>query len=96
MDCKTARHTFRVTNPQGFHMRPCATFAALASRFQAEVKVTREDRAANGKSVLDLMTLGAAQGSELIVEANGADCRQALDALIALWDTFREKSEPEA
>ena len=39
MDCQTARHILRVTNSQGFHMRPCATFAALASRYQSEIKV---------------------------------------------------------
>ena len=96
MDCQIARHTLRVTNSQGFHMRPCAAFAALAARFPGEVKVTREDRVANGKSVLDLMTLGAAQGSELTLELSGQDSRQALDGLIALWETFAEKSEPEA
>ena len=93
MDCQIARHTLRVTNSQGFHMRPCAAFAAQAARFPGEVKVVREDRAVNGKSVLDLMTLGAVQGTELTLELNGPDSRQALDGLIALWDTFAEKEE---
>ena len=42
------------------------------------------------------MTLGAAQGTELTLELTGADSKQAMDALLALWGTFAEKSEPEA
>ena len=91
MDCQTARHTLRVTNSQGFHMRPCAAFAALATRFQSDVKVTREDRVANGKSPLELMILAAPQGSELTVELTGPDSRDALTALLGLWETFAEK-----
>lgn len=73
-----------ITNPQGFHMRPMAAFAQLASRFESSVKVSREGQSVNGKSILDLMLLAAAQGSELTLEVAGADAKAALDALVNL------------
>jgi phosphotransferase system HPr (HPr) family protein len=73
-----------VTNPQGFHMRPMAAFAQLAARFESSVKVSREGQSVNGKSILDLMLLAAAQGTELTLEVAGPDAEAALDALVAL------------
>ena len=51
-----------ISNPQGFHMRPMAAFAQLASRFDSSVKVSREGQSVNGKSILDLMLLAADRG----------------------------------
>jgi phosphocarrier protein HPr len=73
-----------ITNPQGFHMRPMAAFAQLASRFKSSVKVSREGQSVNGKSILDLMLLAATQGTELTLEVAGPDAQDALDALVKL------------
>jgi phosphotransferase system HPr (HPr) family protein len=71
-----------INNPQGLHMRPCATFSSLAWRFQSNVTVTRGDGySVNGKSPLDLMTLAALPGSELVLEVEGPDAAEALEAL---------------
>jgi phosphocarrier protein HPr len=85
-----------ITNPQGFHMRPMAAFAQLASRFQSSVKVSREGQSVNGKSILDLMLLAAAQGTELTLEIAGPDAPSALDALVNLlkMPTEEEASDP--
>jgi phosphocarrier protein len=85
-----------VTNPQGFHMRPMAAFAQLASRFESSVKVSREGQSVNGKSILDLMLLAATQGTELTIEVAGADAQAALDALVNLLNkpTEEEGTEP--
>jgi phosphocarrier protein HPr len=84
-----------ITNPQGFHMRPMAAFAQLAARFESSVKVSREGQTVNGKSILDLMLLAAAQGSELLLEVAGPDAKDALDALVALLKTPPEEDSPE-
>jgi phosphotransferase system HPr (HPr) family protein len=84
------RQTVVITNPQGFHLRPMAAFAELASRFQCNVTVSREDRRVNGKSTLDLMLLAAPPGSELVLEADGPDAAQALEALVLLLQTPTE------
>jgi phosphocarrier protein HPr len=78
------RQTVLITNPSGFHLRPMAAFAELASRFPCTVTVTRDDRRVNGKSTLDLMLLAAPPGSELIVETDGPEASEALEALVAL------------
>jgi phosphotransferase system HPr (HPr) family protein len=90
------RATVVVTNPQGFHMRPMAAFAELAARYQSDVAVRREDVRVNGKSILDLMRLAAEQGTELTVEADGADAAAALDALVALMAAPPEEDTPDA
>jgi phosphotransferase system HPr (HPr) family protein len=85
-----------INNPQGFHMRPMAAFAQLASRFESSVKVSREGQSVNGKSILDLMLLAAAQGTELTLEVAGPDARAALNALVSVLNTppEEEASEP--
>jgi len=84
-----------ITNPQGFHMRPMAAFAQLAARFESSVKVSREGQSVNGKSILDLMLLAAAQGTELTLEVSGPDAPTALDALVTLLKTPTEEDSPE-
>lgn len=75
------QRTVCVANPQGLHMRPSAAFVELAGRFQSNVTVTHEGRSVNGKSLWDLLLLAAMPGSELTLEADGPDAKQALDAL---------------
>jgi phosphotransferase system HPr (HPr) family protein len=84
MNGETLERRVTITNPQGFHMRPATAFAQLASQFQSSVWVTRGDRRINGKSPLELMFLGADQGSELILEVTGSDASAALEALAEL------------
>jgi phosphocarrier protein len=90
------RKTVVITNPQGFHMRPMAAFAQLASRFDSSVKVSREGQSVNGKSILDLMLLAAAQGTELTLEVAGPDAPDALDALVNLLKAPPEEESSEA
>jgi phosphotransferase system HPr (HPr) family protein len=75
------RATVVVRNPQGLHMRPAMMFARIATRFRSTVTVRRQDRAVNGKSLLNLMTLAALPGTELIVEVSGEDAAAALPVL---------------
>lgn len=68
-------------NAQGLHARAAATFVRALSGLSADVQVCWEGRAVNGRSVLDLMTLGAPQGSVLAIEVRGVDAVAALAAL---------------
>jgi phosphotransferase system HPr (HPr) family protein len=91
MSAVSLRQTVVITNPQGFHMRPMAAFAQLASRFESGVKVSREGQTVNGKSILDLMLLAAAQGTALTLEVAGPDAEAALEALVAVLKTPTEE-----
>jgi len=84
MTGKPSQRRVTIANPQGFHLRPLRAFAELAARFQCNVTVHKEERRANGKSPWELMALFAPQGTELIIEAEGADAEAALDALVEL------------
>ena len=64
----TLQRRVTITNKQGFHMRPATVFAQLAARFQSTVTVCKGDERFNGKSPLELMIVGAEQGTELTLE----------------------------
>jgi phosphotransferase system HPr (HPr) family protein len=84
--------TVVITNPQGFHMRPATKFAETANRFRSEVKLTREGVSVNGKSPLELMAnMLSLPGTELTVEVDGPDAREALDALVAVMEAPTEE-----
>ncbi|MEM7455231.1 MAG: HPr family phosphocarrier protein [Planctomycetota bacterium] len=73
--------TVVISNPQGLHMRPAYLFAETASKFDSRIEVVKDDMRIDGKSVLSILTLGAAQGVEVIVEAEGPDADAAVQTL---------------
>jgi phosphotransferase system HPr (HPr) family protein len=75
------RATVVIRNPQGLHMRPAMMFARLATRYRSNVTVRAKDRAVNGKSLLNLMTLAALPGTEVVLEVSGEDAAAALPVL---------------
>ena len=77
------RTTVVVRNPQGLHMRPAMAFARIANRFRSAVTIRRQDKAANGRSMVQLMTLAALPGTELVLEVDGEDAAAALPVLAA-------------
>jgi phosphocarrier protein HPr len=72
---------FMIKNKFGLHARPSASFVQTASRFRSEIKVEKDGQMADGKSILDLMMLAAAQGTRITIRAEGEDARDALKAL---------------
>jgi phosphocarrier protein len=80
-----------IVNKKGLHARASRKFAELAWTFEAAIVVRKEEDSADGRSLLDLMMLGAGIGSDISVEASGPDALAALDALSALVaDKFGE------
>lgn len=73
-----------VRDEVGLHARPAALFVKEASKFKAAIIVRHGDKEANAKSILEVLSLDAAQGAELSVSADGEDAREALDSLHAL------------
>ena len=62
-------------------MRPAYLFAETAARFDSQIEVEKDDIRIDGKSVLSILTLGAAQGSEVSIQATGSDAQDAIKAL---------------
>jgi len=73
-----------VVNQLGMHARAAAKFVHLAARFDSRVRVAREGREMDGKSVMGLLLLAAARGSTMTISAEGADELAAVRALAAL------------
>lgn len=73
--------TLRIVNQAGMHARPCHAIVALALEYESELTLSCEGREVNGKSIIHLMTLGAAAGSDVQLTARGADAEALLDRL---------------
>jgi phosphocarrier protein HPr len=73
-----------VVNQLGMHARAAAKFVHLAARFQSHITVARESREMDGKSIMGLLLLAAALGSVVTISADGADEKEAVDALAEL------------
>ena len=78
-----SRHV-TIVNRRGLHARASARFVKCAERFQAEVRVIKDGQAVGGTSIMGLMTLAAAPGCTIELEAEGPEAKEALDALVEL------------
>jgi phosphocarrier protein HPr len=95
MSVQPLKHTVRITNPDGFHMRPIMAFVQLASRFESQVKVCRDDRSVDGKSAFDMMQMLSMPDTELTIEVDGPDAQGCLAALLALFADPPEADAPD-
>ncbi len=78
------RRAVRITNTRGLHARAAAKLVALAERFGAALTVSKGGEAVSACSIMGLMMLGAGKDSEIVIEAEGWDAREALDAVAGL------------
>jgi phosphocarrier protein HPr len=76
--------TVTVVNRLGMHARAAAKFVHLAAKYQARVQVARDARVMDGKSIMGILLLAAARGTAITISADGADERDAIEALAAL------------
>jgi phosphocarrier protein len=78
---------------QGLHARPADLVAREARKWQSRIELVAERQRADGKSILDLLTLAAESGTRLVVEATGPDAREAVEAIGRLFDrNFTEQT----
>ncbi len=70
-----------IANELGMHVRPASLFARTAGKFNASVMVKKGEQHVDGKSIMQLLMLGALQGTEIIVEAEGDDSDEAMAAI---------------
>jgi phosphotransferase system HPr (HPr) family protein len=73
-----------IRNTQGLHARPAELFARTAQKFKSKIELLRDTQRVDARSIMDLLTLGAAQGTELVLEADGDDAQEAVEALATL------------
>jgi phosphotransferase system HPr (HPr) family protein len=73
-----------IVNTEGLHARPADLLARTALRFQSKIEVLCRNERVDAKSTLNLLILGATQGTEITLEADGDDALEAIEALAAL------------
>lgn len=79
--------TVTVCNQLGMHARAAARFVHTASAFEARVRVGRGSRVMDGKSIMGVLLLAAARGSEIVISADGVDEAAALEVLCQLVES---------
>ncbi|MDI6732591.1 MAG: HPr family phosphocarrier protein [Planctomycetota bacterium] len=77
----------RINNKSGIHVRPAAQIAEMANKFQASIAFVKDGVEINAKSIMELLTLAAGEGTNIIIKANGPDELQAVEALESLINT---------
>src|SRR3990167_42236 len=81
---KSLERKVKITNSNGMHARPAAKFAEIANKYSSEIRVKTKNKDVDGKSVIELLTLGAESGTELLIITKGPDAAEALDAMEGL------------
>jgi phosphocarrier protein HPr len=76
-----------VVNQLGMHARAAAKFVHLATKYEAKVRVARDRREMDGKSIMGILLLAAPRGSTITISADGDDEHDALTALVALVES---------
>ena len=85
------REQVTITNKLGLHARAAAKLVHTASAFESEIYVGTNHEEVNAKSILGILTLAATKGTPLMVRADGADEKAAVEAIVALFaDKFGE------
>ncbi|TAN55553.1 MAG: HPr family phosphocarrier protein [Betaproteobacteria bacterium] len=73
-----------IVNRLGLHARAAAKLTQVASAFQSEIWLTRNERRVNAKSIMGVMMLAAGKGSMVRIDADGGDAAEAIRELLAL------------
>ena len=87
------KQEIKIINKLGLHARASSKFTQSATQFSSEVWVTRKERRVNGKSIMGLMMLAAAQGSTIELETDGSDEAAAMQALTDLINDYFGEGE---
>lgn len=83
--------TVKIQNRAGIHARPAALIAQTANKFSSEISLEKEGTTINAKSIMGIITMAAAYGTELKLTATGTDEKEAAEAIIHLFDSKFEE-----
>ena len=81
------RTTTTICNKLGLHARAAAKLVQTASSFDCEIKLVKDDKEVNGKSIMGVMMLAANLGTEITITVKGADEEKAMEALVGLFES---------
>jgi phosphocarrier protein len=79
--------SIKIRNELGLHARPAQLLVQAADQFHSEIFLSKDGVEVNGTSIMGVMMLAAAQGSTLVIRAEGSDEREAVAQLVALIES---------
>ena len=80
-----------ISNRAGIHARPAAVLVEVSKDFKSSIYIEKENTRINGKSILGIMTLCAEYGSVLKIIAQGEDEKEAVEAIVRLFESKFEE-----
>jgi phosphocarrier protein len=84
---------FEIINRLGLHARASALLVQTVNKFSAQVKLSKDGQTADGRSIMDVLTLAATQGSKIQVEAVGEDAERVVKAIEKLIEARFNENE---
>lgn len=87
------RRTVTIRNKLGLHARAAAKLVNEAGRFESSVVLKNHDKRADAKSIMGVMMLAASQGTDLELNVEGQDEKQAMEAVVSLFDNLFGEGE---
>lgn len=88
----TATRNVVVSNTQGLHIRAATAIANTVRQFHSKVELVKNQLRVEGTDVLQILSMGADSGTQLVLEATGPDAHEALAAVVRLFsDKFGEE-----
>ncbi|MGL4562120.1 MAG: HPr family phosphocarrier protein [Brevinema sp.] len=79
----------KILNRYGIHARPSSMISELAVSFKSSIIIKKDGKTANASSVMDLILLCVEPGSSILIDIDGEDEKEAMDALIELIEVRR-------
>jgi len=80
-------------NKLGLHARAASKFSSTCAKFASKIAVTKDSKVVDGKSIMSLMLLAAPVGTSLEISCNGADEKEALQAIVDLINNRFDEAE---
>lgn len=77
-------------NETGLHARPASIFVKEASKFKSDIKLFKDEKEYNAKSIMGLLSMGAAKGDKIIIQAEGEDEETAVRELVDLVNKLKD------
>jgi phosphocarrier protein HPr len=78
------KEDIKLGNETGLHARPASIFVKEASKFSSDIKVVKDGKEFNGKSIMGILSMGAGKGDILTIKAEGEDEENAVKTLVDL------------
>lgn len=82
--------TIVLKNEVGLHSRPAALFQQEVSKYKSDIKLIKNNKSYNARSILSILSMGAGKGDEITVTADGDDEADAIGAITNLLESFKD------